>query len=212
MGNKKQQVVQHPTMSFAQAMGNAQVNAAKEKIFPYIDQKMGQLAQEIFMSVYRVVQKDKEFIMISQMAMEELLKELVPGYTDDTKAEKIAVIEDRILGLEEVTDGAKEKDNVRLEVSQKTSKDTDFGPAQKLAIASLLQQNKEGTVQTYQELENVVVGMQKGETRECLIPEEGDAPENTTLKITVKRISRAKAAPQETKQEAPTNEQASSNQ
>lgn len=201
-----------PTISFAQSMANAQLKALEAQLKPYIDQmvdqKMAKLAQEIFMSVYRVILKDKEFLQIRHMALESALKDIVPGFTDEVLADSIAKVEDQALKMEEIPaeEGIKEMDSVRLEISEaKPETPTEFGASQKVVISAVTQVNKEGKVQTFEELEKSIVGMKKGEERSFAIPQpDSDAPENMILKVKIKRISR--------KKEAPANEQNSSGQ
>lgn len=188
---KKVQSQARPTQSFAQLVSKAQTDVLK----PYIAREVSNASREVFLSVYRLIVKDKEFMQIRHMALESLLEKLVPGFTKDALANEIAEVEDRLLGLEEVSGAAVEGDVVRLDVSQKQPDSPELGDPDKLVISALLQLNKEGSVQTYVELENAILGMRVGETKTCVVPQSAESgqTEDLTLQLTVKKIARKKA-------------------
>ena len=194
VGKKKAQAAKpHQNRSFDQLVSDAMLARLK----PFIFDQVGAAAEQIAQSIYKMVLSEKAMTQTRQLAFELLLKENCPWFNDDVLSMAVARVEDDSAGRVLVDDEAKPGDNVRVEFQARRNDAGDFSEVQKLAIHALGQKGRSGTVQSNsEEFETALVGMKTGETKEFLIPEEaeeGKEPENTRVRVTVKRISRVPA-------------------
>jgi hypothetical protein len=193
-------------LSFDQLVGDATVARLK----PYIQQLVGQASQMMVQQVFQAMMSERSMMQTRQLAFESLLKKHCPWFSDDVLAMEVAEVEDKAEGAEVVEDGAQVGDKVRLEFQAKYLDQGEWSQVNKLAIHSLNTKGPQGQVQTGSEaLEAGLVGMKAGETREFLlpeIPEEGKEPENTRIRVTVKRVSRRPEPQAPVEAAAPTGE------
>ncbi len=193
------------TRSFDQLVGDTTIARLK----PYIQQQIGMLGQQIVQSIYQTMMQERSMMQTRQLAFENLLRRNTTWFNDEVLAMEVASVEDQAEGATEV-EAAEEGDKVRVEFQSRYLDQGEWSTLQKLAVHSLLRKGPQGNVQTGSEaFEKALLGMKAGETREFLlpeVPEEGKEPENTRIKVTVKRVSRRPGAP--TPAAAPTEEAA----
>jgi hypothetical protein len=190
--------------SFDQLVGDATLARLK----PFIQQSVNQAAQQIVQSFYQISMNERTMMQTRQMAFERLLKENCPWFNEDVLALAVADVEDEASGMKVVDDAAQAGDKVRLEYEVKPKDQGEWTAPAKLAVHSLLTKGPGGNVQTNEGLEAGLVGLRVGESRELLLPEpteEGQEPENTRVKVTVKRVSRVPEAPAAASAEAKAN-------
>jgi hypothetical protein len=187
MASKKESMTsgsQHATGSFAQMVSKAQVEQLKPYVEQIADQKMAELANKIFSTVYQVVMQNQAQTQIRQLAFEKLLKEHTHWFKDEVLGLAVADVEDTAMGYESLSGPAQDGDKVRVEVLAVTEGAT----LEKILINSLGSKNQMDLVQTFNHLEAALVGMSVGESKDL------DAVDDVPgLKVTVKRISRKKA-------------------
>ncbi len=182
-------------------MSQAQLNALK----PYVQALVAEQFQQATQGIYQFVMNERSQMQTRQLAFERLLKANTTWFTEEVLALAVADVEDEALGLKTTDDAAKEGDKVRVELQVMAHNKTEWTPGNKLAIHELNVKGPNGSVQTHEALENAVIGMKVGETKEFLVPEpveEGKEPEHTRVKVEVKRISRALEAPAPAGEEA----------
>lgn len=176
--------------SFDQLVGDASVARLK----PYIQDLVGQASQMMVQQVFQAMMSERSMLQTRQLAFENLLKKNCAWFNDDVLAMEVATVEDQAEGATAIEGPAEVGDKVRLEFQAKHLDQGEWSPVNKLAIHTLNVKSPQGQVQTGSEvLEAQLVGMAAGETREFLLPEvpgEGQEPENTRIKVTVKRVSR----------------------
>lgn len=188
----------HANRSFDQLVSDTTLARLK----PYVQSQVMQASQQIIQSVYQAMMSERAMMQTRQLAFERLLTQNCPWFNEQVLAMAVAEVEDESAGYSSVDDEAKPGDKVRLEFQAKHLDQGEWSSSNKLAVNSLLAKNADGNVQTASEaFEQNLVGMKVGETKEFLLPEtvkEGEEPENTRLKVTIMRISRAvpKAEPQ----------------
>lgn len=177
----------HQTQSFEQLVAKASL----ERLKPFIQQQVQLQGHVITQKVARIVLDPISQLQTRQMALEQVLEEALgaslSGLTDKI-ANKICVLEDNALGLHTVEEAA-EGDTVRLSVESKEEGKEVFTHKTKLRIERLLVKNAEDRVQTFQELEESVVGTKVGESKELVLRAEENAPA-TVVRYTLERASR----------------------
>jgi FKBP-type peptidyl-prolyl cis-trans isomerase (trigger factor) len=195
MPKKKELSSPHASSSFAQLVSKAQLEALKPYIEQVADQKMAELANKIISTLYQVVMNNQAQTQIRQLAFEKLLKEHTKWLTDDALAMATADIEDGALGLESIKTPAAEGDKVRVEVKYSTQPEA---APEKVLINALLQTSPQGQVQTLLEVEQALVGLAVGESTTVTLPSQvpgvDGTAEQTSVEITVKRVSRKKGS------------------
>lgn len=173
MGKKKNNSQPRAQHSFQDLVAQATLS----KFGPYIDQQIQQAAQAI---LQRQAQANAN-LLTRLTATEEVLFELVPGLTKDRLATQVAVIQDRGDGMEESTAEVQKGDRVRIEIKTKTAEQKDYAGSSRILVDDV------GTGATLgNELESVIVGMVKGETREALFGKDN----SMSASITLNRVSR----------------------
>lgn len=186
----------HQSHSFDQLVGDATV----ARLRPYIQQQVNEACNQVVQGVYQAMIGERAMIQTRQLAFERLLTKNCSWFNEDVLAMAVADVEDESSGAVAVEDEAKAGDKVRVEFQAKSKDQGEWSPSNKLAIHSLLTKGPGGTVQTGSEdFEKGVETMKAGETREFLLPEpaeEGKEPENTRIRVTVKRVSRVLAKPE----------------
>lgn len=182
----------HQTKSFDQLVADTTL----ERLKPYIQQQVGMAGQQILNSIYQTLMQERAMMQTRQLAFERLLRANTTWFNDEVLSLAVADVEDESAGLSGVTGPIVEGDKVRLEFSAQPSNAAEPSQMSKLAVHSVMRKNPNGTVQTHEDLEKNLVGLSAGETKEFLIAEpaeEGKEPENTRIKVTVIKVSRAPA-------------------
>lgn len=171
-----------------QSVNNNQPN----QIQVYIQQQIGLANKQLIDNIYNLLVQEKIMTQTRQMAFERLLKQHMPWFNESVLADAVADVEDESSGFEKVSGPAQSGDRIRLEF-QARGDDTDWSPAQKIAIHALGQKGIDDKVQTYDELEAALLNQVEGSHIELSITEtfEG-APLINHFKATVKRVSRKK--------------------
>jgi hypothetical protein len=190
--NKKKNL--HPTQSFEQMVANATSKANQNFIRQQIQVEMEEFARAFQMQMLN----ERAATQKRQLAFERILKKNVPWFSDEVLSEEIADLEDEIQKLSNVRDPAEKGDKVRLDVQVKKQGAEEWMTKEpnKLCVEQLAVTNKAGTYQTHKELEENVVGLRAGESKQFLVREGGtdDEPEYVEVAVKVKRVSR-KATP-----------------
>lgn len=147
----------HPQQSFQQLVGDATL----AKLAGYIDEQIQGFGQAV---QYRV-QRSVLDMTTRMIALEEILFETVPAITKENLSERITLIQDRMEGLTRTDEPAKAGDRVRVSVTVR-AKPEDEIPAK----ASRFLVDELGSGQTVgKEIEDAIIGMKAGETKEIRI-------------------------------------------
>lgn len=163
----------HPQKSFDQMVADATL----AKFKGYLDYQLQMMGQAL---VQRTAQSTQN-LFTRLVALEEIIIENNPEITKDVLADKVAAIQDRNEGFELVNQEVKNGDRVRLEIKTKTAEQTEFQGSSRLLVDNI------GLGQTLgKELEESVLGMKNGETKETKFGKDA----TLTASITVNRISR----------------------
>lgn len=183
--NPKKKAVQ--TQSFEQLVSKASL----ERLKPYIQQQVQIQGHIVTQKVARVVLEPISQLQIRIRALEAVVAELLNVSPDDFKhklSKEVFTLEDAALGLR-AADYAEAGDTVILYVESKETPESDWANGSKIRIDKLL--NKvEDRVQTFQAVEEAVVEMRAGETKELSFKLEPEDAEETQVKFTVERVSR----------------------
>jgi FKBP-type peptidyl-prolyl cis-trans isomerase (trigger factor) len=172
MGKKKTKSnTAHPQESFQQLVARTALNIVK----PYATELMMELANDLSLRVFKQIGNVQTRIM----AIEELLIEKM-GITLADIELKASDIEDEATGYKTADRPAQEGDLIRVVVSMKTKEGTEFSAPQKRLITKLL--NKPHALT--QTVEEGIVGMTSGQTKEMEL--DGGA---AIAKITVSKVS-----------------------
>lgn len=173
MGKKKGNSQPHASQSFQELLAQATL----QKFAPYIQQQINYAAQGI---LQRQAQASAN-IFTRLIATEEVLMELVPGLTKERLATQVASVQDRNEGLEESLESVQIGDRVRVEIKTKTADQTEYQGTSRMLIDNI------GSGATLgKELEDNIIGMAKGETREVLFGKDN----SLSASITLNRVSR----------------------
>lgn len=167
VGNRKQQ-----TQSFDQYMLSMTLNKFKG----YIDAEINSVGQQLANQQKNLL----ENLYIRNRALEEIAMEKFDDVTKESLANRIAVIEDEVVGLEKV-DEVKEGDRVRMEISTKAKDQEEYQGTSKMMV------DQTGTGRTLgKELEGALLGMKTGEEKEL------DFGKDKTMvaKLKIDRVSR----------------------
>lgn len=162
----------HPTRSFEQLVADATLS----KLGGYIDDEIHELGQSLLIRQQQAMSN----LLTRLVAVEEILTEKL-GMTKDDLSNRVAAVQDRFEGFNEVTDRAVETgDRVRLEIATRTADQSEYQGSSRLQIENA------GSGQTLgSEIEGAVVGMKTGETKEITFGKDA----SLAAKITVNRIS-----------------------
>lgn len=181
MGKKKTSGgQQHQQQSFGQMVSRAalaQMGPQIEQIVrAYVNQLGNQLAVQQASTLETLFAR---VVVLETIVMEKL------GYSTEDLTKMVAAIEDEKEGLTLVEGAAELGDVVRLEIATKTKDQTEFQGSSRLKISQT------GTGQTIgTELENAILGLKAGETKEVNFGKDGAM----TAKITIDRVSRGQKA------------------
>lgn len=163
-----------------QSMGQMVSKAALTQMLPeieniarhYIKQLGSQLAVQQASTLETLFAR---VVVLESIVMEKL------GYTTDDLTKKVADIEDSKEGLVGVDTPVELNDVVRLEIKTKTEDQTEYQGSSRLKLSQT------GTGQTIgAELEEALLGMKAGETKEVLF----GADKKMTAQLKVDRVSR----------------------
>lgn len=180
----------HPQQSFKEMVADATL----ARLSGYIDNEIEGAAQAILARQQNAMAN----LLTRLVATEEILSEKL-GVTKVELAERVANIQDRAEGYENITDrGAQQDDRVRIEIKTKTEDQVDF------AGSSRLQIDNTGSGSTLgKELEAGILGMAVGETREVKFGKDGSMAASITLnKISARPKQEAAPQAEETPSEA----------
>lgn len=174
----------HQTHSFAQMVSQAQLNALK----PYIEEVVQQTVQ---LTVAQNMQHISRLVLnhISQVQTRQLAVEKLLDLDKEKLSFHIAEIEDDAFGFETKEGMAEKGDKVRVEVQSKAEDEDAFGESEKVLINSLLSEDVNGNVQTLKELEEGILGLKSGETKEIVLPSAENEEKGSVMKIKVIRVS-----------------------
>lgn len=188
MGQKKKKATQ--TRSFDQLVADAQIKRLEPVVKEMVSLAMAGASQ----AIYKFVMSQRSATMTRQLAFERLLKANTPWFNENVLAAAVADVEDESQGLVACSDATKIGDKVRGTVAMKKSDGT-FGEQEKIAIHQIGVENTAGTNQTTKELEDAIVGLKAGESREVALTQETEnGPETTYALFTVEKVSRAPVA------------------
>jgi hypothetical protein len=175
--NKKKS--SHATQSFTQL--TADVSTAKLK--PYIDEQINRIGTEIINQIYIAMANDRAMIQTRQLAFERLLKQHLPGFSEEVMAIAVAEVEDEAAGMEAVNTPVEAGDKVRLALT--TPQET-----VKVLVHSVLTKGPGGQLQTIKELEEGLIGCKAGETKSFDLPNLMEHEKSTPVTISIIRVSR----------------------
>jgi hypothetical protein len=139
------------------------------------------------------VVRERVMMQTRQLAFERILQKNCPWFNEEVLALEVAAVEDDAQGLVSVEDEVKEGDKVRLDFQMKSSDATEWTPVSKLAVVQVNVKGPNGAFQTHEVLEKSLLGLKIAEEKELLIPEaaeENKEPENTRVKVVVRKICR----------------------
>lgn len=175
MGQKKSKQ-NHVQQSMGQMVSKAALAQMGPQIAQFVQAQVQQLGSQLAMQQASTL----ETLFSRVVVLETILMEKY-GYSKDDLAEKVALLEDEKEGLTLVTGGIEKNDVVRLEVKTKAKEQADFAGSSRLKLY------KTGTGETIgQELEEALLGMKSGETKQV----EFGKDKSMVAEFTVNRISR----------------------
>ena len=176
MGKKKTQQ-NHQTQSFGNMVSKAALSQMGPSIERYVQQVVSQLGSQLAVQQASTL----ETLFARVVVLEEILMEK-HQFTKEDLANKVAEVEDRKENLTLAT-SVEKGDVVRLEIATKTKDQDEYQGTSRLKIYET------GSGQTIgNELENDIVGMATGETKEIHIGKD----KGMVAKIKVERVSRPK--------------------
>lgn len=176
----------HPTNSFAQLVSDAQIKALQ----PFVKEMVAQAVAQAAQSLYMTMMQERAALLTRQLAFERLMTQNTTWFNENVLAMAVADVEDDSAGLVKA-DTVQENDKVRLELSVQNRETSEWTAPSKLAIHEVSKVSAQTqTVQTHVELEKGLIDMNLDETKEFTIPEQ-QGPD-TTVRVTVKRVSRKK--------------------
>lgn len=183
---KKKKSKPRPTKSFEQLVADATLS----KFSGYINFNVSQTGQAIAQKIGSTLADLKTRILV----IEDILLEAIPTLTKDDIRRRVSEVEDKAAGLVAAEDGVVAKgDRVRVEIKTKTSDQAEFQGASRMQIENAGSGNTLGS-----ELEDAMIGMTVGETKEIKFGEEGAM----TASISMERISRKPTEPKSEEQPA----------
>jgi hypothetical protein len=179
--------VAHQSKSFEQLVGQANREALK----PYIDEVMQDASQQILQRLAQAQMQMAAPIQVRLTVLEKIVMEKL-GETKESLAERVLQVEDEATGHVKVEDGAQVGDQLRTIGWVKVEEQENYNAPMELTIHSLGKSPRpEVPFQTYKELEEGLVGIKAGETREIVVNlSTGDTTKAYTFKIAVSRVSR----------------------
>lgn len=183
----------HPTRSFDQMVADATMT----RFSGFIEAEIERVGQDLLARQQAAMGN----LLTRLVATEEVLSEKL-GVSKTDLANRVAAIQDRFEGFVEVTGGVELGDRVRLEIKTRTADQTEYQGSSRLQLEDA------GTGRTLgKELEEALIGMSTGETKEVKFGKDGEL----TASIQIDRISRepkaaspVETAPQEASNVAPT--------
>ena len=184
-----------PTKSFDELVSDTQIR----KLQPMIQQMVGAAFQQATQAIYKFVLTERAALQTRQMAFERLLVANEPWFNMELLALEIAAVEDEAQGLVVSDAPAKVGDKVRVEACVKSEGAAEYGESSKFAIHQVGVKSPEGTYQTNEDLENAILGLRAGESREfdmSYFTGEGESKATDRAKVTVMRVSSAGPAPE----------------
>lgn len=178
--SKKKTGLPKATSSFAQMMSQAQLNALK----PFIQESVAQQSTSHFQQLAKLVLGHISQVQTRQIAIERLLK-----IDASILASTIADVEDESEGFTSCAEPAVAGNRVRIEVwSKKTADESYPVESDRILVNSLLKKSSAGTTQLPLALEEAIIGMVAGESRELVLPAE-DGSQAAHLKFKLVKAS-----------------------
>ncbi len=184
MAQKKK--VAAPTRSFDEMVADAQI----KRLQPIVQQQVTWAMQQASQAIYKFIMSERAQMQVRQMAFERLLKANAPWFNEDVLALEVAAVEDEAQGLVPSTEPAKVGDKVRVTVEIK-GKDGTYGDANKFAIHQVGVKSPTDTLQTNEDIETAIVGLNVGESREFTMNyDNGDGTKGSEeAKVTLVAVS-----------------------
>lgn len=183
-GNKKKapQQATRATKSFDQMVADASL----ERLKPYINDKVEERCL-VMMQQFAVPFLDQlNELRLNFLALKKVLS-ATGVLSEDGFAEALMDEEDRATGQVRVTTPAETNDMVRFTAEFKLE-DGKFGPKSSIRVYNLLKKDRNGNVQTQQDLEEALCGMVEGSSKEVTLKTRDEKEE--VYRLSVQRVSR----------------------
>lgn len=198
MSNKprnKKKTAPTPTRSFDQLVADNQI----KRLEPLVRQIVAEDMRGATQAIYQFIMGERAALQTRQMAFERMLKVHTPWFSEDTLAIEVAKVEDESQGLVPSTEPVAIGDKVRVNVSVKEPGadgkfSEDYGEVIRFAIHEVGVKGVKGAGDEYQtngSLEQAILGMVVGETKDFEMRENTGVETFTPCRVNVVMASRA---------------------